>query len=118
MEAAVEEIAGRALAAGEAAFGRGWRPARRATAPGRIELLGNHLDYNGGPVLAAAIDRFVVVLAGEASDGDGVRVVAADAPQFGAAALDPDALRDWRTGALSDPFDYVRGVIAATLARP
>jgi galactokinase len=28
-------------------------------APGRIEVLGNHTDYNGGVVLAATINRFV-----------------------------------------------------------
>jgi galactokinase len=28
-----------------------------AFAPGRVELLGNHTDYNQGLVLAAAIDR-------------------------------------------------------------
>ncbi|NHJ13650.1 MAG: galactokinase [Candidatus Thorarchaeota archaeon] len=28
-------------------------------APGRIEVLGNHTDYNGGEVLAATIDRYV-----------------------------------------------------------
>ena len=27
-----------------------------AFAPGRVEFLGNHLDYNGGLVLGAAID--------------------------------------------------------------
>lgn len=31
-----------------------------ALAPGRVELLGNHTDYNGGLVLAAAIDRGTV----------------------------------------------------------
>ncbi|TXT54329.1 MAG: hypothetical protein BAJATHORv1_70029 [Candidatus Thorarchaeota archaeon] len=31
-------------------------------APGRIEVLGNHTDYNGGVVLAATIDRFVWAL--------------------------------------------------------
>src|SRR5262249_61310138 len=51
----------RAWSAGRAAFGSGWRPSRVALAPGRLELLGNHIDYNGGPLLAAAIDRFVVV---------------------------------------------------------
>ena len=30
-------------------------------APGRVELLGNHTDYNGGVVLAAAIDRGLTV---------------------------------------------------------
>ena len=28
-----------------------------AYAPGRVELLGNHTDYNQGVVLAVAIDR-------------------------------------------------------------
>ncbi|MHA1637938.1 MAG: galactokinase [Candidatus Thorarchaeota archaeon] len=31
-------------------------------APGRVEILGNHTDYNGGVVLASTIDRFVWVL--------------------------------------------------------
>ena len=37
--------------------------ARMARAPGRIEFLGNHLDYNGGSVLGAAIDGIVCALA-------------------------------------------------------
>jgi len=115
-----EAIAGRADVAARAAFGGAWHPARRAVAPGRIELLGNHLDYNGGPVLAAAIDRFVVVLQGEAGDeAAGVRVVAADAPAEGVAEIDPGALGDWRNPAPPPkPFDYARGVVAGTLARP
>lgn len=36
--------------------------ARSAQAPGRIEFLGNHLDYNGGQVLGAAIDGIVCAL--------------------------------------------------------
>ncbi len=32
-----------------------------AYAPGRVELLGNHTDYNQGVVLAAAIDRGLTV---------------------------------------------------------
>lgn len=38
-------------------------------APGRIEFIGNHTDYNGGPVLGAAIDRGVWVALAPRSDG-------------------------------------------------
>ncbi|HET9661975.1 MAG TPA: galactokinase family protein [Thermomicrobiales bacterium] len=57
----------RAVSAAREMWGPGWRPDRAAVAPGRIEILGNHVDYNGGPVLAAAIDRATVAL----SDGCG-----------------------------------------------
>ncbi|MGY8694643.1 MAG: galactokinase family protein, partial [Verrucomicrobiia bacterium] len=36
-------------------------PAVIAAAPGRVEVIGNHTDYNQGPVIGAAIDRGVVV---------------------------------------------------------
>ncbi|MFH1418702.1 MAG: galactokinase family protein [Planctomycetota bacterium] len=42
-------------------------------APGRVEILGNHTDYNGGAVLTAAIDRYVVA-AGRPLDEPRVRV--------------------------------------------
>jgi len=38
-------------------------------APGRIEFIGNHTDYNGGPVLGAAIDRGVWVALARRDDG-------------------------------------------------
>lgn len=40
-----------------------------AQAPGRIEFIGNHTDYNGGTVLGASIDRGVWVGLSARSDG-------------------------------------------------
>jgi galactokinase len=40
-----------------------------ARAPGRIEFIGNHTDYNGGTVLGAAIDRGVWVALAKRPDG-------------------------------------------------
>ena len=41
-----------------------------AYAPGRVELLGNHTDYNQGVALAAAIDRGITVAGSERGDGN------------------------------------------------
>jgi galactokinase len=67
------------------AFGR--LPEVIARAPGRIEFIGNHTDYNGGTVLGAAIDRGVWVALAPRADRqwnfasvqkDGIVRVAAD----------------------------------------
>lgn len=54
-------------AAFRAAFGRD--PEIIARAPGRIEFIGNHTDYNGGTVLGAAIDKAVWVAFAPRADG-------------------------------------------------
>ena len=50
-----------------ATFGRA--PEIIARAPGRIEFIGNHTDYNGGTVLGAAINRGVWVALAKRDDG-------------------------------------------------
>lgn len=47
----------------------GRAPEVLARAPGRIEFIGNHTDYNGGTVLGAAIDRGVWVAVAPRADG-------------------------------------------------
>lgn len=51
----------------EKVFGRA--PEIVTRAPGRIEFIGNHTDYNGGTVLGASIDRGVTVALAKRSDG-------------------------------------------------
>jgi galactokinase len=64
------------------------RPAVAASAPGRVNLIGEHTDYNGGPVLPVAVERRTAAAARIAdrwslvadTDGGGVQEVELDAP--------------------------------------
>lgn len=55
------------IAAFRARYGR--EPLVIARAPGRLEFIGNHTDYNGGAVLGVAIDRSVWVAVAPRDDG-------------------------------------------------
>jgi len=68
----------RAVDAACAGLGPAWRPEYWTIAPGRIELIGNHIDYSGGPVLAGAIDRVIAMGVGENPDTSAIAVVAPD----------------------------------------
>jgi len=63
----------RAAVEGFASKYGGAQPQALGIAPGRAEILGNHTDYNEGFILAAAIDRHIVV-AGRRSSGSTSRV--------------------------------------------
>jgi galactokinase len=67
--------ADRAMRLFAAAFGRA--PRWLAAAPGRVNLIGEHTDYNAGLVLPAAIDRWCVAAAAPAAGPTG-RLVSAD----------------------------------------
>jgi galactokinase len=73
-----------------------------AYAPGRVELLGNHTDYNNGVVLAAAIDRGVTV-SGEAREDPLVRLTSKTLQRSCAVSLDklePQTVELWANYAL------------------
>jgi galactokinase len=82
-----------------------------ARAPGRIEVIGNHTDYNGGPVLGAAIDRSVWV--GLARSPDGPRRFASDG-RSGVVEL-PATAAERLTGA-NAWVNYPLGVLVALRA--
>lgn len=94
----------------------GHAPTKAAYAPGRVEVLGNHTDYNGGYVLSAAIDSGTVFLAAPAVGAElnvsTCRLVAGD-------------LMEERRFTLIDPVpfedhswpNYVMGVAAGLASR-
>lgn len=72
-------------------------PAGIWSAPGRVNLIGEHTDYNEGFVLPFAINRRTVVALGPRDDGI-VRVASAFADEIAEIALAdlaPDRLQDW-----------------------
>jgi len=79
-------------------------PARIYRAPGRINLIGEHTDYNDGFVLPAAIDLSAWIAAAPRSDRV-VHVYAADLDRTTELSLDDPPAR-----AASDWSDYPRGV--------
>jgi galactokinase len=76
----------------------------RARGPGRVNLIGEHTDYNDGLALPFAIDRGVTVTAAPL-DGDRVQARALDLrakDEFALAA--PERVKGWRA--------FVRGTVA------
>ena len=73
-----------------------------ARAPGRVELLGNHTDYNEGVVLGAAIDR-VICVSGTRDD----RSIRITSDTFGEVTADAAELRPLQTNRWAN---YILGV--------
>ncbi len=111
-DAAIEPVAASAAGARAlfvAQFGR--QPDVVGSAPGRVNLIGEHTDYNGGEVLPIAIARRTWIAAA-AHDGDGpptLRAVSATEPGVARTPLDSAAKGgEW--------WDYVLGVAAPLIA--
>jgi galactokinase len=94
------------------AFGRA--PQWIAAAPGRVNVIGEHTDYNDGFVLPMAIDRYTVIAAAPAADG-AKRICLRSTAGDGAVSLDlSQPVKPAPKGAW---FNYPVGVIAGFLAR-
>lgn len=83
----------------------GHEPEAVGIAPGRVELLGNHTDYNQGFVLTAAIDRGIAV-AGASREAPEARVTSlerGDTATFDPQKPERDPKALWS--------DYVKGIV-------
>lgn len=47
----------------------GQTPTHVVVAPGRLELLGNHTDYNDGLVMSLAVDKYIIIASSPRTDG-------------------------------------------------
>ena len=85
----------------------GRRPAVVAAAPGRVNLIGEHLDYNGGRCLPLALPRATYAAVAPRDDGT-LSVTSLQLDETREVSLD-----DVRPGAVSGWLAYVAGVVWA-----
>ena len=102
-----QDLFKKAVAQFEKIFGS--TPTVQTFAPGRVEILGNHTDYNQGLVLGVAVNRFTVVV-GRPVSGTTATIFAdtfdqTDMVDLSATSIDTGPEGDWRR--------YTRGVIWA-----
>lgn len=84
-------------------FGAG--PACVVGAPGRVELLGNHTDYNQGLIMALAVDKHITLAVSPRAD-EGVEVVSTayrDPARFELGKIEKDPGVPWA--------NYVKGLL-------
>lgn len=103
------DLAGRASERFAERFGRS--PHWLAAAPGRVNIIGEHTDYNDGFVLPMAIERFTVIAAAPASENK-VCLASSQTSEVG-------EFNSSKPVTKGDPHwaNYVRGVIAGFQAR-
>lgn len=81
-----------------------WSPSWASLSPGRVNVIGEHVDYNGGWVLPAAIERHTVIVAHPRTDRK-IRLQSTAYNEQAAFSLDAlEGGRDWTS--------YIRGVLA------
>ena len=84
----------------------GHTPTHVASAPGRLEVLGNHTDYNHGLVMAVAIDKYISIASSPRSDGR-VELISSAFPK-----PEKFSVSDIKSNPAARWADYVKGVLA------
>src|SRR5437899_13015875 len=80
-------------------------PTHMVRAPGRLELLGNHTDYNEGLVMSVAVNKYIHVASAPRSDGK-IELISAAFPErelFWMSDLKKNPAAPWA--------DYIKGVL-------
>jgi galactokinase len=80
-------------------------PTHLVQAPGRLEVLGNHTDYNNGLVMSVAVDKYIHIAAAPRPDGK-VELVSTAFPTpeiFSISDIKPNPAASWA--------NYVKGVL-------
>src|SRR5438477_4022736 len=75
-------------------------------APGRLELLGNHTDYNEGLVMSLAVNKYIHMASAPRADGK-IELISSSFPErelFWMSELKKNPAAPWA--------DYVKGVLA------
>ena len=103
---------GRALQAFRERFGR--EPALVVRAPGRVNLIGEHVDYNAGLVLPAAIDRAAWIAAAPVAD-DAITIEAADLAERTSFRMEHVAARIDQDGRPLAPWAFYPAGVASVL---
>jgi len=80
-------------------------PTHLVQAPGRLEVLGNHTDYNNGLVMSVAVDKYIHIAAGHRNDGK-VELVSTAFP--GAEIF---SITDIQSNPAATWANYVKGVL-------
>jgi galactokinase len=104
------QVLARARAGFSTQFGR--EPQFAASAPGRVNLIGEHTDYTGGFVLPIAIDRVCVAVGGAAADPAVSRLTTVDLGQ----AVEIDLRAGIEAAAEAGPNRVVRGSWSSYIA--
>ncbi|HEY3853851.1 MAG TPA: galactokinase [Verrucomicrobiae bacterium] len=107
----IEELSARVAADFAKMFGR--PPRWIVAAPGRVNLIGEHTDYNDGFVLPMAIEFFTVLAADKSADGKNIIRI------HSTAESEPAVIDLSVPGKPGKPkwSNYPRGVVAGFLAR-